>query len=224
MEQRIQMTAQKFLRRGLIALISFEFGLALTYMALIVKRGEAIFLLDFNGLRSLPSLLQAAHLFAIGGICALLLLARQHRMQSYSWFLPAALMLLCFFCGIDELTKLHLALNQVNWQVVYLSLMAAILIFSWGDFIWLWRHHRPTLLWVLAGISLFLLGSFGGEMLKAPITNALNTHSPPRIAFLLEHVRILVEEFSELMGETLILYAFANFTWGVWSQPKTVMS
>ncbi|MEM1293132.1 MAG: hypothetical protein AAGH67_16845 [Cyanobacteria bacterium P01_H01_bin.162] len=218
------MTAPKFLRRGLIALISFEFGLALAYMALIFRRGEAISLLDFNGLRSLPSLLQAAHLFAIGGLCGLLLVARQHRQQPYSWFLPAALMLFCCFCGIDELTKLHLALNQVNWQVVYLSLMAAILIFSWGDFIWLWRHHRPTLLWVLAGISLFLLGSFGGEMLKDPITNALNTHSPPRIAFLLEHVRILVEEFSELMGETLILYAFAKFTWGVWSQPKTVMS
>ncbi|MEL6763404.1 MAG: hypothetical protein AAFO87_07030 [Cyanobacteria bacterium J06607_6] len=155
------MTAQKFLQRGLIALISFEVGLALTYMALIFKRGEAIFLLDFNGLRSLPSLLQAAHLFTIGGLCGLLLVARQPRRQSYSWFLPAAVMLLCFFGGIDELTKLHLALNQVNWQVVYLSLMAAILIFSWGDFIWLWRHHRPTLLWVLAGISLFLLGSFG---------------------------------------------------------------
>ena len=95
------MTAQKFLRRGLIALVSLEFGLALTYMALIFKRGEAIFLLDFNGLRSLPSLLQAAHLFAIGGLCGLLLLARQLRVQAYSGFLPSALMLLCFFGGID---------------------------------------------------------------------------------------------------------------------------
>ena len=54
--------------RTAIALVGFELGLALAYLAMIYLRGKAVPLLDLHGLRSLPSWLQAAHLFAIGGL------------------------------------------------------------------------------------------------------------------------------------------------------------
>jgi hypothetical protein len=206
------MLNQKWISRGTIALIAFEFGLALAYLAMIVRWGKAKPLLDLNGLRSLPSLLQAAHLFAIGGLCLLLLIHRQRMVRPCSRFLPLALATLCFFGGLDELTKLHLTLNQVDWKLIYLGLLAAIPILGWRDLIWLWREHRGTMGWIAVGLGIFLLGGFGAEWGKAAIASNLTAHASPRLVFLSEHLRITVEEFAELLGETVILSTFATFT------------
>ena len=84
------MTAQKWIPPIAIALIGVEAGLALAYLAMVYGQGEALPLLDLNGLRSLPSWLQAAHLFAIGGLCLGLLRFRQRMARPVSWFLPSA--------------------------------------------------------------------------------------------------------------------------------------
>ena len=65
------------------------------------------------------------------------------------------------------------------------------------------------ILWIAIGIGIFLLGGFGADMLKEAISFELSGRTSSRIVFLLEHLRITVEEFAELVGETLILNAFA---------------
>ncbi len=206
------MTSQKLLFRGMVGLVCVEIGLALTYLILIFKHGNATPMLDFNGLRSLPSLFQAAHLFAIGGFAFSLIFLRRRMAHPISDFLPAAMTLLCLYGGLDELTKLHLHLDQFDWRIIYLGVLIGIPVLGWRDFIILWRHYNSTVQWVLAGLGVFLLGGFGAEMLKGAIATEVAVHSSSaRLLFWSEHLRITVEEFAELFGETLILYAFARF-------------
>lgn len=204
------MPAPKFLRQAAIALIGFEVGLAFTYLALVNRRGEAG-LFDFDGLRSLPSWLQAMLLSAIGLLCVGLLRWRRRMARPISWVLPSTLALLCFFGAVDELLKFHLTLGQVNWKLIYLSLLTAIVVLGFRDLALLWRTHRHTVLWVLAGLGIFLLGGFGAEMAKGAIAAALSDHASSRTVFLVEHLRITLEELAELLGETVILYAVACF-------------
>ncbi|MBW4482310.1 MAG: hypothetical protein KME14_07190 [Tildeniella torsiva UHER 1998/13D] len=204
------MPTPKFLRQAAIALIGFEVGLALTYLALVSRRGEAG-LFDFDGLRSLPSWLQAILLGAIGLLCVGVLRSRRYMARPISWVLPSAVALLCFLGAADELLKFHLTLGQVDWKVIYLSLLVAIAVLGFQDLALLWRTHRLTVLWVLAGLGIFLLGGFGAEMAKDAIATALPTHSPSATVFFVEHLRITLEELAELLGETVILYAVACF-------------
>ncbi|MBE9139692.1 hypothetical protein IQ254_21255 [Nodosilinea sp. LEGE 07088] len=206
------MTTPKWMPQTAIALIGFEGGLAIAYLAMIYTRGEALPLLDLNGLRSLPSWLQAAHLLAIGGLCLVLLRFRQRLAHPVSWFLPSALALLCLYGALDEVTKLHLWLHQVDWKLIYLGLLMAIPVLGLPDLVVIWRHHRGPVLWVLAGVSVFLLGGFGAEAAQGAIASELATHDSSRLLFLGEHLRITIEEFAELLGETLILYGMAIFT------------
>lgn len=204
------MPAPKFLRQAAIALIGFEVGLACAYLALIGLRGEAG-PLDFNGLRSLPSWLQASLLSAIGLLCVGLLHYRHRIARPISWVLPGPLALLCFFGAVDELLKFHLTLGQVDWKMIYLSLLVAIVVLGFRDLALLWHTHWLTVLWVLAGLGIFLLGGFGAEMAKDAIAAALSPAAPARTVFLIEHLRITLEELAELLGETIILYAIACF-------------
>lgn len=207
----LAMTTTKLLRRGTIALIGLEFGLASAYFLMIWRQGTALHWLDFNGRRSLPSIMQAMHLFAIAAVC-LVLWGQRHRLsRPVSGYLPLALASLCIFGGIDELTKLHLTLDQINWKLLYLALLAAIPLVGWRDLIWLWQAHRPTLLWIATGLAIFLLGGFGAEFVKGAISSGVSAHSSPQTAQLAEHLRITIEEFAELLGETVILYAFLAF-------------
>ena len=212
------MTSHQIIRRGTIALIGFELGLACAYFLAITQRGTVPAMLDFNGLRTLPSLLQAAHLFAIGGLCLVLLWQRSRLHSPYSWYLPLALACLCLFGGLDELTKLHLTFDQINWKLLYLGLLAAIPILSWRDLVWLWQTHRITLIRVAVGMAIFLGGGFGAEFLRGAIATVA-TQNSAEVAAWAEYLRITIEEFAELCGETIILYAFVAFTVKLLAQP-----
>lgn len=212
--------APKILRLGLFSLIGLEIGLALAYLRQVWIGHTSPPWLDLNGMRSLPSLLQASHLFAIGLIALGILIGRQRMARPVSWVLPLALALLCFYGGCDELIKLHLQLTQYNWQYIYLAILAAIPILCWRDLIWLWCTHRSIVLWVLLGITIFLLGGFGGEAIKTTLHNAFRPETmvtligtTNRLQFLAEHIRITIEEFSELLGESLILFGVAQFAY-----------
>ena len=212
------MTPQKMLRFGFLSLIGLELGLALAYLAAIWHGTASPDWLDFNGLRSLPSWLQAVLLLTIGCITLGLLLCRQRVQRPLSWVLLLSLTLLCFYGSFDEVTKIHLQLNQYNWLHIYLAILIAIPAVCWRDLVWLWQAHRSILLWVVVGISIFVLGGFGGEAIKQGLHEVLGASAagaaatqPNRLLFLSEHLRIAVEECSELLGETFILFGIAQF-------------
>lgn len=199
--------SDKTLRLAGLALVGLEVALALGYLLMIVRSRTVPHWLDWNGLRSLPSWLQAAHLFAIGGVALAFLLGRQRMQRPLSWALPLSLALLCLYGGLDEVFKIHLAMKQFDWKGIYLGILVAIPLLCWRDLTWIWRTNRPAVLWGLAGITIFLLGGFGGEALKSVLQGALTGDR----LFLAEHLRITVEEFSEVFGETLILFGVAQF-------------
>lgn len=212
------MTAPKILKLGLLSLIGLEIGLSLAYLMAVWFNPAAPPWLDLNGLRSVPSLLQALHLVAIGSVALLVLLLRHRMQRPVSWVLPLALTVLCFYGGIDEVTKIHLYLNQYNWKSIYLMILVAIPLLCWRDFCWLWQAHRTIVLWVLAGLSIFLVGGFGAEAVKQVLHSAFAAESTITLAgqqnsllFLAEHLRITLEEFAELLGETLILFGVVQF-------------
>ncbi len=207
------MIAPPFLRRGMMALLGFEISLAIAYYSAICQWQQSPHWLDFNGLRSLPSLMQATHLFLMGGLCVLLLRFRHRMQRPLSVFLPLAVAGLCFYGALDELTKIHLYLKAYNWKAIYIGLLVAIPAVGWRDLRYISRHHLGSMCWIGAGLGIFLLGGFGAEMLKGAIATELMPYASSQLPFLAEHLRITVEEFAELCGETLILYGFAQFTY-----------
>ncbi|MEO0825634.1 MAG: hypothetical protein AAFW84_15130 [Cyanobacteria bacterium J06635_15] len=117
----------------------------------------------------------------------------------------------------DEVTKIHLQLDQYNWPYVYLAILIAIPAVCWRDLVWLWQAQRPILLWIVVGISIFVLGGFGAEAIKQGLHEAFSVDTtssvmeqPSRLLFLSEHIRITVEELAELLSEPLILFGIAQ--------------
>lgn len=201
---------QKILFMGMLSLIGIEVGLALAYLLPVLYRGRSALFLDFNGLQSLPSWLQAIHLGLIGLLCLVLLGVRHRLRQPVSIFLPLTLSLLCFYGSIDEITKLHLSLDQYNWKFIYLSCIVAIPLLGRRDLWRMWQSYRTPMLWSLSGMGIFIAGGFGAEQLQRTIALRLSSQELSHLLFFAEHLRITVEELSELFGETLILYAIAT--------------
>lgn len=208
----------KRLRVGLWFLMGLELWFALTYLITIWQQQSVPAWMDWNGLRSVPSLMQAAALFAMGALALLLLVCRSQIQRPVSRVLPLALASLCFYGGVDELTKLHLQLNQYNWKGIYVAILIAIPLICWRDLLRLWRDDRPIVLTVFLGLSIFLLGGFGAELFKehlyagvAPETTLTLAGQKQSLLFWIEHLRIVIEEFAELLGETVILFGMAQF-------------
>lgn len=208
----------KLLKAGLWSLIGLELSLVVAYFVAIGQAPSVPNWLDWNGLRSLPSLIQATYLFSIGGLSLLLLCCRSQMQRPVSWLLPLALTVLCFYGAIDELTKLHLLLNQYDWKVIYLAILIAIPVLCRQDLIWLWQTHRSIVMWVIVGLGIFLLGGFGAESIKQSLNNGITSEQTltwlgqeMTMRGLVEHIRTTIEEFAELLGETLILFGVAQF-------------
>jgi hypothetical protein len=203
-----------------IGAITLEAGLALIYLAIAAGQPEHMpAWLDFNGLRSLPSRLQAALLFSMGGGCSVLMTWRRHLRRPLSIRLLGAIALLCFYGSLDELFKVHLYIDQINWRGLYIGVLLAIPLLGWRDILWLWQQHREIVICILTGLSVFLLGGFGAEMIRGEVTTDLPRYAAAPFVFVPEHLRIAIEEGGELIGETIILYGFARFFQEACSSP-----
>jgi len=201
----------RFLNYGILALIGLEVGLAIAYLSSSLIHGASPDFLDFNGLRTLPSLIQAVQLFLIGAIALGLLICSRQLNHRLSPVVLICIALLCGFGGFDELFKIHLTFKQFNWKGIYLGLLTAIPVLCWKDLIRLWRSHRDTLMWVGAGMGVFLLGGFGAEFLKDGFATLFNGQDAETVAFALERSRVTIEELAELIGETIIIYGMGRF-------------
>jgi hypothetical protein len=195
---------------GVLGLIGLDILLAIAYFVTTTHNGEAYHWLDFDGLRSLPSWLQAFHLGLLS-LIAFGLLGFRHKMQPpVSRLLLIALGILFLYAALDEVTKIHLHLDQVNWQAFYLGSAITIPVLCWRDLIMLWQCYRRPLVWVLIGAGIFILGGICTELLKDyMLTLSLTRDS--QLTLNLNTLRVTFEELGELIGETLLLYGVGLF-------------
>ncbi|MGB3492628.1 MAG: hypothetical protein WBA57_07860 [Elainellaceae cyanobacterium] len=196
----------KSLNLTLYGVIVCELVLAAAYLATSFKWGYSPDLLDFDGLASLPSFLQAAHLFAVGAIASGLLMVRRYTERPLSWVLLVLLMGLSLSAGLDELTKLYLPIPLLTWKRLYFIFAVAIVTLCWQDLITIWRSHRQAVLWMGIGLGLIAVGGYGLDKVEYDLAQMIASSSMPGGAFHAERIRILIEEMSELLGETLMVF------------------
>jgi hypothetical protein len=227
-------------QRLLISLLMVEAIILLIYLGSIRATGTAYSSFDFNGQATVPSLLQALHFLAIALIILWILGQRYFHwlsirklgssnfrkglnhsnksLQSPSLTFLITFAVLVAYAAVDEVFKLHLQLHQLlagqNWKWIYLSLFTVIMAWHCQSFIRLWQHARRETCLVLLGITIFVLGGYGSEILKDVLLNAGSYQSIEYAKFggvPIENLRIAYEELSELIGENLILYACLQF-------------
>ncbi|MCG5059505.1 MAG: hypothetical protein KA714_16365 [Limnoraphis sp. WC205] len=91
---------------------------------------------------------------------------------------------------------------------IYLGVFSITPVVWYKDIQKLWRVYRQEMLIALLGLTLLIVGGLGAELFKGGFqlfVGLLFHHD--FILFFAEKVRVAIEEFSELLGETLILYA-----------------
>jgi hypothetical protein len=228
-------------QRVLVGLLVAEALILLIYLGSIGATGKAYPAFDFNGQATVPSLLQALHFLAIALIILWILGQRYlhqvaiqkpgnsfpGKLSSHSQKSPAQIpslaflitfAVLVFYAAVDEVFKIHLQLHRFlagqNWKWLYLGLFTGLMTWHFRGFVQLWRHFPRETYLVLLGIAIFVLGGYGSEILKDVL---LDAGSYQRIEYEtfwglpIENLRIAYEESSELIGETLILYACLQF-------------
>ncbi|NES21806.1 MAG: hypothetical protein F6K41_23500 [Symploca sp. SIO3E6] len=177
---------------------------------------------------TIPSWLQALQLFLIGLLSLWLVFTGGHSSQPPTKIFALTFAVLFFYASVDELFKLHLQLHTLlpeighrDWQGIYLAIGVTTSILFCRDFIDLWRFHPKSILMMLLGISIFVFGGFGLEIFKDELLASivgLLVEQGNLITLLVEKLRVAVEEFSEMLGESLILYGLCLFLAKRWDK------
>ncbi|NJO39372.1 MAG: hypothetical protein HC769_02335 [Cyanobacteria bacterium CRU_2_1] len=202
----------------LIGLIAIEVLIGLMYLGSIAFTGQVYPPVDFDGQATIPSLLQAMHFLTIGLLILWILPQPRSRFPHPSRPFLITFAVLLFYATIDEVFKVHLQLHHFlggqYWKWLYLSSFTALMIWRYRDFAILWHHYRRETCLVFIGIVVFVIGGYGSEILKDVLSagNSYEAIAQERIAGVtVENLRVAYEEFSELLGENLILYACLQF-------------
>lgn len=204
----------------LLVVIALEVLLALIYLAGIVITGEAYPAFDMNGQMTIPSSIQAFHLFLIAAIATSILLFGLPSSRPPSRIFCCTVAVLFTYASVDEVFKIHLQLyNLLNtshhkaWMPIYLGIGVSTLVVFHRDFIGMWHFHRKAISFVALGMGIFILGGFGGELFGIVLKPLLSYLFPDGefIKLLLEKCRVAVEELSELIGESFTVYGLCLF-------------
>ncbi len=194
---------------GLLGLIGIEIGLAIAYATSVWLHGEAYPVFDFDRKGSIPSFLQAFQLLLLGAIPLFLLILQPQTTHPPSRRLLGIAALFFLYAGLDESLKFHLVMGHQLWRFIYLAVGLATPIVFYRDFLRLWQFHRRAIAWIAIGISIFIVGGFGTEILKVYVLKPFLSSLYPEnsvIPSVIETVRVTLEEWSELVGESLTLY------------------
>jgi len=199
----------------LASVIGFELVIVAIYLGSILLTGVPYPPFDMNGQMTIPSFLQAFYLFAIGLIALILFVTERRSKQPPSSGFKLAIAILLLYATLDEIFELHLQLDnwfsvlgKGDWMGIYLGVFSIAPMVWYKDVCKLWRVYRQETLIVLLGLTLLIVGGLGAELFKGwfrLIVGLLFKHD--FILFFADKVRVAIEEFSELLGETLILYA-----------------
>ena len=204
----------------LLVVLVLEVLLAIIYLAGIVLTGEAYPAFDMNGQMTIPSNIQAFHLFLIAATAISILIFGRQSSRPPSRIFCCTVALLFSYASVDEVFKIHLHLyNLLNtshhkaWMPIYLGIGISTLVVFHRDFIGMWHFHRKAISFVAIGMGIFILGGFGGELFGVILKPLLAYMFPDGdfMRLLLEKCRVAVEELSELIGESLTVYGLCLF-------------
>ncbi|MCT7954272.1 hypothetical protein [Laspinema palackyanum] len=217
----------KLLRRAIPywigGLICFEVAIVIIYLGGVFINQEVYPPFDMDGFMTIPTLLQASILFQISLVyLGMFFWSRKssERPSPAFWLVQSVLL---FYVALDELVKLHLGLGSSSWMPIsgtkywigiYSFLIVAIAVFFFRDFKALWYGYRNLVILGLSGLLLAIIGGFGGEIFKHIVLNPLLSQLFPErevLTWVIEQVRVAFEEFLEMFGETLMLYAVLLF-------------
>jgi len=206
-------------------LISLEIFLVIIYLLGIVFKGHAFSPFDLNGQMTIPSWLQALQLFLIGLLSLSLVFTGGHSSKPPTRIFALTVAILFLYASVDELFKLRLTLHTLlpiiayrHWLGIYLGIGVTAFILFCRDFIGLWRFHPKSILIMVLGISIFVFGGLGLEILRNELFAVVEllVGQGSSIPWLVEKFRVAAEEFSEMLGESLILYGLCLFLTKRW--------
>ena len=203
----------------LTGLLLFEIAIVGIYLGSILLFGKPYPPFDMNGQMTIPSLLQALQLFIIGLLSLILFIREKPSQLPPSPLFKLTIAILLIYGAIDEVFKIHLqlkdwfyTLGNNGWMAIYIVVFLIVAIFFIKYMIRLFQMYRRETSVALLGMILFGLGGFGAELFKDLALPLLNPFVQQEILlFFIEKVRIAFEEFWELVGESLILYATLLF-------------
>jgi hypothetical protein len=214
-------TVERASYRLLVGFILFEVLIVLIYLGSILLTGKPYPPFDMDGQMTVPSLLQAFLLFTIGFISLIFFAFQRQYSQPPSKFLLLTVGVLMLYASADEVFKIHLQLHRLlntpnarDWLRGYVLIFLAFPAVFWRDFVALWKLYRRETLLALLGMGIFGMGGFGSEILKYKILQTILWiffADHPFLILFGEKTRVAFEEFSELLGETLIVFGMLLF-------------
>ncbi|NEQ22430.1 MAG: hypothetical protein F6K28_25250 [Microcoleus sp. SIO2G3] len=200
----------------LLVLILLEVLLALIYLAGVFLTGKAYPLFDMDGLMTIPSFLQAFQLLLVGLIGLSLLIIQPPSSPRLSRLFLLTVAVLFIYGAIDEVFKIHLQLHRLfhtpsnrDWLPFYFGIGVTTIVMFYRDFVAIWRFRQKAIAFIALGMGIFILGGFGAELLKHELVHTVVSQISRQdelIPVLVEKLRVAVEEFSELLGESITLY------------------
>ena len=212
---------QKVSNSLLLVLILLEVFLALLYLADIFVNGQAYQLFDMDGLITIPSLLQALQLYIIGLISLGFFIIHSPEYQRPSPLFFFTFASLFIYASVDELLEIHQQIPNLlhtaynyEWMLIYISIGLITILGFYQDFIALWDFHRRSLLIMAAGMVLIVIGGLGTEIFKYELLQPLLGkifQQGELVAILVEKLRVAVEEFLEMLGESITIYGICLY-------------
>jgi hypothetical protein len=188
--------------------ISLEVILVTIYAVSIHLTGGKPFpAFDVDGLRTIPSILQATQLFLLGALPLWMCATYRNPQVPPSRMLLAIVSLFFLYAAVDEIFKLNQIFNQHHlWQLIYITLGISMPILFRRDFVRLWRMHPQASKLIVIGIVVFVTGAFGLEMFRTYVEQPYWYTLFGRWKFYqVDSIRTAIEEFGEMCGESLAL-------------------
>ncbi len=204
-------------------LITLEVAIVIIYLGGVFIERKVYPPFDMDGFMTIPSLLQASILFQLSLVyLGMFFFFRKlsERPSPAFWFVQSGLL---FYVALDELVKLHLGGGSSSWMPIagtkywigiYSFLIVAIAVFFFRDLKAIWYFSPNLFILGISGLLLAMIGGFGAEIFKHIILNPLLAKLFPErevLTWVIEQVRVAFEEFLEVFGETLMLYAVLLF-------------
>ena len=197
-----------FQKLWLPLVISLEVILVTIYAVSIhITGGKPFPAFDVDGLRTIPSMLQATQLFLLGALPLWMCATYQNPRVPPSRMLLAIASLFFLYAAVDETFKLNQIFKQHQlWRFIYITIGISMPILFRRDFVRLWRMHPKAAKLILIGIVVFMTGAFGLEIFRAYIEQPYWYALFGRWKFYqVDSIRTAIEEFGEMCGESLVL-------------------